>query len=207
MAWKTSAKIKAPKRHAARPVGRLQAVRHRRDEAQPLQGDASRRSGRTATTSRTRGGSCARACATAARSASPASTTGRSTACTCARPASTCCEVNTMGALDHDGAGRRRRRCARCAARSCASSAGCRTRWCGARGEPGFTRVIVGRGARPGRRSHPRRRRPTGSAFYLTARGITNEVVLRRAEGRPGSSAPTTSTTRPGSATRRRPPR
>ena len=37
MAWKTSARIKSPKRHQARPVGGVQALRHRRDQAEPLQ--------------------------------------------------------------------------------------------------------------------------------------------------------------------------
>ena len=44
------------------------------------------------------------------------------------------------------------------------------------RGEPGFTRVSVGRGARPGRRRASARADPDRVGFYLTARGITNEV-------------------------------
>ena len=43
--------------HPAGPVGGVQAERHRRDQAEPLQGDARRPSGRTATTCRTRGAS------------------------------------------------------------------------------------------------------------------------------------------------------
>ena len=83
----------------------------------------------------------------------------------------------------HDGrarpGGARRRR------RRCGSSSGTELRDLGrlavpdgapARASRGFTRVVVGRGARPRRRPDPRDARPTGSRVYLTARGITNEV-------------------------------
>ena len=160
--------------HAARPVGRLQAVRHRRDEAQPLRGDGQDRLGEPRQPPVRVADPATRACATAARSASPASTTGRSTACTCARRASTCC-------AQHDGrarprAARRRRGAARAAQHaSCATSAGSRTRWCAARGEPGFTRVSWDE-ALDLIADRIRATTPDRLAVYLTARGITNEV-------------------------------
>ena len=92
--------------------------------------------------------------------------------------------VNTMGALDPARA-RRRRAAARAARQaSCATSAGSPTRWCGGAGEPGFTRVVVGRGARPRRRPHPGH--DPGPARGLPHRARHHQRdVLRRAEVHP----------------------
>ena len=159
---------------AARPLGGLQAVRHRARRSRTTTPRWRAPSGRTAATCRTRGASCAGACATGARSASPASTTGRSRACTCARPGSTCCRSTRWRALDVDALADVER--AAPAARQGAA-------------RPRPAAVPDGAPARRARVPSDRRgtRRstwsPTGSArptpdrfaLYLTARGLTNE--------------------------------
>ena len=90
-------------------------------------------SGRTATTCRTRGGSCARACATGARSGSPASTTGRISGVHLCTTRLNLLRVNTMGALDPAVLADVDATAVRRPVRSSATSAGSRTRWCGAR--------------------------------------------------------------------------
>ena len=112
-------------------------------------------------------------------------------------------KVNTATAIDRraladvDGAA------TRSTAASCASSAGSRIRWCGNRGERGFRACLVGRRARPRRRSDPRRRRPSASASTSRRAASRTRCTTRRRRRR-GSSARTTSTTRRASVTRRR---
>ena len=183
VAWKTSAKIKSPKRTEARPVGRVQALRHRRDQAQPLQGDRSRPSGRTATTCRTRGGSCNQGvcdgCALGVAGFHDWTLSGVHLCTHAAQPA----------AGQHDGRARSRRswptsrRCGACGARSCATSVGSPTRWCGD-GRAGLHPGVVGRGARPRRRPHPRdHTRPARGLPHRTRHHQRD--VLRRAEVHP----------------------
>ena len=181
VAWKGSAKIKSP--HAARGAtsgSGSSRTASARPKPNHYARDGARPSGRTATTSRTRGASSARACATAARSVSPASTTGRSPASTCARRGSTCCR-STRWARSTRRCSPTSTRCARCSGKELRDLGRLPYPMVRRRGERGFTPGLVGRGARPGRRPRSGATTPTAFALYLTARGITNEVVLRRA--------------------------
>ena len=205
MAWKGSAKIKSPKRTKRDLWVGIQALRHRARRSPTTTRRSPAPSGRTATTFRTRGESCAKACATAARSASPASTTGRCPACTSARPASTCCgstrwarsipavlaDVEALRSPQRQGAARPRPALVPDGA---------------PQGRAWLHPRHLGRSARPRRRTHPcqhaRAARPSTSP---RAASPTRPTTSRRRS--PASSARTTSTTRRGSATRRRPPR
>ena len=208
MAWKGSARIKPPKGTRKRPLGRVQAERRwasrsrttTRDMAKVVWAEPPAPAVRVAHPA-------ARACATAARSASPASTTGRSSGVHLCTTRLNLLRVNTMRGARPGGARRRRAAAEARRARSCASSAGCRTRWCGGAGERGLHARVVGRGARPDRRPDPRSATPTRSRSTSPPAGITNEVYYVGAEDDAGRSAPTTSTTRRASVTRRRPPR
>ena len=122
-------------------------------------------------------GACStRASATAARSAPPACATGRSTACTSAPSASTC-------SAQHHG---RARPCEllRDVARCAASGSERELRDLGRlpypmvrrRGEPGFRRVSWDEALDLDRRRASAPPRRIASRFYMTSRGITNEV-------------------------------
>ena len=83
--------------------------------------------------------------------------------------------LNTAPALDPSQPGGCLERCPRARRRSCASSDGCRSRCCGAAASAAFASC---RGTRPTTRWPSRLRAvdPARAAFYLTSRGITNEV-------------------------------
>ena len=176
MAWKGSAQDQVAEGDAQRTSGSASSRTGWASRSRTTTATWRRSCGRTAATCRTRGGSCARACATAARSGSPGfhdwTLSGVHLCTTRLEPA----------AGQHDATRSTRRcsptssRCARSTARSCASSAGCRTRWSAAPGRPGLHARLVGRGARPDRRRASARATPDAFALYLTARGITNEV-------------------------------
>ncbi len=146
------------------------------------------RLGEPPTTSRTRGGSCSKGvcdgCALGVAGFHDWTIAGVHLCTT---------RLNLLRA-QHDGrarpVGARRRRAAarRSTARSCASSAGCRTRWCAARGEPGFTRV---RGTRRSTSSPTASGPPTPDRVRALPHRARHHQrgLLRRAEGRRASSA------------------
>ncbi len=154
-----------------------------RPEAPPLSRDGPKRRGRTATSCRSPGASCSTGSATAARWARPGCRTGR------------CRHAPLHGPARADAAATPRRRSIRRSSPTSRRSPGGRRATPRAlgrlpepmlrrAGEPGF-RAISWDAAldQAATRARPRRA-PERMAFYLTSRGITNEVVLRRAEGR-----------------------
>ena len=201
MAWKTSAKIKSPKRTRRdlwvgfKPYGIGETKpNHYKEIAQDALGEPRQPAVRVAHPQPGR----LRRVRARCRRLPRLDALGRAPLHDAAQPA----------AGQHDGgarsrsARRRRAAAAHCAAGSCATSVGSPTRWCGGGASP----------ASPGCRGTKRstssptasaRPHPTGSrSTSPRAASPTRPTTSRRSS--PGSSAPTTSTTRHACATRRR---
>ena len=158
-------------------MGGLAPERDRPDQAEPLRRDAADGLGEPATAPLRVADPVARACATAARSASPGFHDWTIDGVHLCTTRLNLLRLNTMRRARPGAARRRRRRCGSAPAAELRELGRLALPDAPPRGRAGFSPGQLGRGARP---SSPTRirasRRRDRIGFFLTARGITNEV-------------------------------